>query len=77
VAETTLGRDQGGKLSAYASGGITVYWIVNLVDLRVEVYSGPCSTGYQTREDFIIGQDLPVIIAGVERGRIAVSEILA
>ena len=41
VSESTLDRDQGEKLLAYAQGGIAVYWIVNLVEGKIEVYSGP------------------------------------
>ena len=35
----TLDRDRNEKLPAYARGGIGVYWIVNLVDRQVEVYT--------------------------------------
>jgi Uma2 family endonuclease len=76
VSETTLDRDRGDKLSAYAAGGIPVYWIVNLVDHRVEVYSNPSPSGYQMRQDFTPDQDIPVVVGGIERGRIAVSDIL-
>ncbi|HKI17791.1 MAG TPA: Uma2 family endonuclease [Isosphaeraceae bacterium] len=75
-AESTLDRDQGHKLLAYAKGGIPVYWIVNLVDRQVEVYSDPTPEGYQSRKDFKSGQELPVIIEGVEVGRIIVADIL-
>ena len=76
VAESTLDRDRGAKRSAYAGGGIPVYWIVNLVDRRVEVYSRPAPDGYRTRDDFAPGQDIPVVVAGFEHGRIAASETL-
>ncbi len=76
TSETTLDRDRGPKLSAYARSGIPVYWIVNLVDNHVEVYSDPSPTGYKTRQDFKPGQDVPVVIAGIEVGRIAVAALL-
>jgi Putative restriction endonuclease len=38
---TALDLDRGQKLSAYATAGIPVYWIINLVDSQVEVYTGP------------------------------------
>jgi len=41
VADTTLGRDRGIKLSSYARAGIEVYWIVNLNERQIEVYSQP------------------------------------
>jgi Uma2 family endonuclease len=76
VAETTLDRDRGDKLLSYARGAIAVYWIVNLVDRRIELYSQPGPTGFGLRQDFAPGQDIPVVVAGVECGRIAVSDIL-
>jgi Uma2 family endonuclease len=76
VADTTLSRDRGRKLSAYAAAGIPVYWIVNLVDRQVEVYSGPGPAGYQSRVDFTIGNQVPVVIGGQQRGLVAVDAIL-
>jgi Uma2 family endonuclease len=76
VSESTLAIDRGEKLSANAAGGIPIYWIVNLVDRRVEVYSAPGPAGYQSRTDFGPGMEIPVVVAGVECGRIAVSDIL-
>jgi hypothetical protein len=76
VSETTLDRDQGPKLLAYARSGIPIYWIVNLVDNQIEVYCQPTPDGYRSRHDFKPGQDVPVVIDGVEVGRIAVSAIL-
>jgi Uma2 family endonuclease len=76
VSESSLAIDRGEKCSAYAAGGIPVYWIVNLVHRRIEVYSAPGPAGYQSHTDFLPGMEIPVIIAGVECGRIAVNEIL-
>jgi Uma2 family endonuclease len=77
VAETTLDRDRGKKLAAFARAGIAVYWIVNLVDRQVEVYSDPRSDGYSNRVDYTAGLHIPVVIDGVEIGQIAVSDIPA
>ncbi len=52
------------------------YWIVNLVDRQVEVYTLPYADGYHSRQDFAPGQDIPVVIDGVEAGRIAVTDVL-
>jgi Uma2 family endonuclease len=76
VSESTLDRDQGEKLSAYALGGIPEYWIVNLVDGQVEVYTGPSPAGYQSRRIFSPGHVVPVVIGGNEIGRVAVVDIL-
>ncbi len=41
VSESTLNYDRVQKGSLYARAGIADYWIVNLVDSRVEVYRDP------------------------------------
>ena len=61
---------------AYAYGGVPVYWIINLVESQIEVYSDPAPEGYRSRQDFKPGQDVPVVIDGREIGRIAVADIL-
>src|SRR5581483_2292097 len=38
VSESTLPLDRGHKAHLYAAGGITDYWIVNLVQRQLEVY---------------------------------------
>jgi Uma2 family endonuclease len=76
VAETTLDRDQGKKWDAYAHGRIPVYWIVDLVHRQVEVHTDPGPGGYKSCQVFTSGQEVPVIIDGVEVGRIAVAAIL-
>jgi Uma2 family endonuclease len=60
----------------YARGSIPVYWIVNLVDRQVEVYTDPGPTGYATRTDFASGQHVPVVIGGQQVGQIAVDDVL-
>jgi Uma2 family endonuclease len=76
VADTTLDRDRGPKLLAYAEGRIPIYWIVNLVDWQVEVYSDPAPDGYRSVQIFRPGRFVPVVIDGVEIGRLAMADIL-
>jgi Uma2 family endonuclease len=76
VSDATLDYDQGVKLSAYAKGAIPVYWIVNLVDRQVEVYSGPRPDGYATCDVYRSGQHVPLVLDGVVVGQIAVDDIL-
>jgi Uma2 family endonuclease len=76
VADTTLPRDRGEKQSAYGRGRIPVYWIINLVDRQVEVYSRPSARGYRSRRIYKPGEDVPVVIAGKRVGRIAVADVL-
>jgi Uma2 family endonuclease len=77
VSDWTLGQDRGVKLAAYAKDGIPVYWIVNLVDRQVEVYTRPVKAGrYRSRKDYKPGQQVPVVIAGQQLPPIAVDDIL-
>ena len=41
ISDSTLQYDKEIKLSLYAEAGINNYWIVNLIDKRLEVYSKP------------------------------------
>jgi Uma2 family endonuclease len=75
VSASSLSEDR--KLARlYAASGIPVYWIVNLVDRKLEVYAEPKPDGYASRVDYAAGQDAPVILDGAEIGRIAVADIL-
>jgi Uma2 family endonuclease len=76
AAESSLAIDRGPKCSAFARAGIPVYWIINLVDRQVEVYSNPAPDGYRLRQVFLPGSDIPVVIAGIEVGRIAAADLL-
>jgi Uma2 family endonuclease len=67
VADTTLKKDRGIKLGAYARAGILEYWIVNLVDDLIEVYTNPSGNTYQNvrlvrREEMLALQSLPTVI---------------
>ena len=80
VADTSLQRDRGWKKRIYAAAGIPVYWIVNLVERQVEVFTGPSGPGdepdYGTRQVFLPGDQVPVVLDGNEVGRIAVDDLL-
>lgn len=80
VADALLSRDLGLKQRAYARDGIPFYWLANLVDDRFEVYSdptGPSATpGYRSCVHYSRGDALPVVIAGREVARLAVSDLL-
>jgi Uma2 family endonuclease len=78
VFETTLSQERGRKRAAYATAGIAVYWIVNLVNRQVEVYTRPLKgRGYRSRKVLKPGQEIPVVVAGQSLGTIAVNDIMA
>ena len=76
VSDTTYRYDRTEKFHAYASGGIPVYWIVNLPRRQVEVYMDPSPEGYGSARNYLGGEAIPVIIDGQQLGLIAVDDIL-
>lgn len=79
VADSTLHQDQTTKLELYAGAKVAVYWIVNLVDRRVEVYTQPKggkTPTYKTRTDYGPDDAVSVVVGGRRVGTIAVKELL-
>ncbi len=75
IADSSLSEDRA-MARVYAVSGIAVYWIVNLTDGIVEVYTEPTATGYASRVDYVVGRTVPMVIEGVEVGQIAVADIM-
>lgn len=80
VSDSSLSFDRRHKARVYARDGIPVYWIVNLIDRRVEVYTDPTGPAdlpqYQTRQDYPAGTAVPVVLDGVAVGTVPVDELL-
>jgi len=47
ISDTTLHFDQNEKLSLYAQGQISEYWIVNVANHTLEVYRNPQGSSYE------------------------------
>jgi len=80
VSDSTLEWDRESKRRVYAQAGIAVYWIVNLVDHCLEVYSNPTGRveepDYQESQIFADDSIVPVWIDGREVAQIAVQNLL-
>lgn len=80
VADSSLLRDQRDKTRIYARGGISCYWIVNLVDRRIEVYtrpSGPTAVpAYSTFQLYQPGDSVPLVLDGNTVGVVPADELL-
>ncbi len=79
VADTTLAEDRADKGRLYARARIPIYWIINLPDAKVEVYSQPKggkAPAYRQHQDYAVPQSIPLILSGAEVGQIAVRELL-
>lgn len=80
VSDSTLQRDRTMKQRLYATAGIAVYWIVNLVDGQVEVYQeprGPASEPhYARRDDYRREAAIPLMLDGESVGVVDVEAVL-
>jgi Uma2 family endonuclease len=78
VADSSLDLDRGDKLRIYARARLPVYWIINIPDMCVEVYTQPRGRNptYRQRRDYLPDQTIPLVIAGQDAGTIAVRDLL-
>ncbi len=80
VADSSLLRDQRDKTRIYARGGIPCYWIVNLIDRRIEVYTQPTGPApvpaYVSVQTYHAGDAVPLILDGVAVGTVAAADLL-
>jgi Uma2 family endonuclease len=80
VSDTTLAHDRTSKKQIYARARVPVYWIINLPESRLEVYTDPTGPSeqpdYRQRQDFGPADEVPVVIEDREVGRLAVRDLL-
>ena len=81
VADTSLARDQHDKARIYANANIPIYWVVNLLDRRLEVYSQPsgvdAAAEYRASQFYHAGDTVPVVLDGSAVATLAVAVLLA
>lgn len=76
VADSTLATDRSVKKPLYAKEGIVQYWIVDVNGRQVEVYTEPVGSDYMRKKVYGEDEVVPVVLDGVEIGRISLKEIL-
>ncbi len=80
VADSSLARDRQEKGRLYARAGIGCYWIINLVDRQIEVYTEPTGPdpdpAYRQRQDHGETAEVPLVIEGREVARVLVADLL-
>jgi Uma2 family endonuclease len=64
------------RIAIYGNAAIPVYWIVNVNDQQVEVYTEKLRGGYGKARIFKPGQSVPVDVDGARVGFIGVDDIL-
>jgi Uma2 family endonuclease len=80
VADSTLQRDRSLKKRLYAAAGIPVYWIINLLNRQIEVYTDPSGPGeqpnYHQQQTYGPIDTVPLMIEDREVGRLTVRDLL-
>lgn len=80
VADSSLSKDRTWKKRIYARAAVPIYWIVNLVDRQVEVFTLPTGPAenpdYASRQVIASDGEVSVVIDGREVGRLKVKDLL-
>lgn len=80
VSDATLEMDRAGKGRLFAKFGLPVFWIINVEDRQIEVYTDPDATAnppaYRTRTDYRPGQDVPVALDGAVVAVLPASDLI-
>jgi Uma2 family endonuclease len=79
VAESSLAEDRERKGRIYARARIPVYWIINLVEGILEVYTQPRGRKkprYTERHDYLPEDKVPFVLDGKEVARIPVRDLM-
>jgi Uma2 family endonuclease len=80
VADSSLTRDRLDKTRIFARGGILFYWIVNLVERRIEVFSQPSGPrdvpAYGCYSIYQPGDMIPLVIQGQNVAAIQVNDLI-
>ncbi len=80
-ADSSLRIDRVGKARIYARAGVPVYWVVNVPDRKIEVFTKPSGPGdapaYGQHDEYPVGTAVPVVLDGSTVGTIAVADVMA
>ena len=79
VSDATLKRDRTLKKQLYASAAIPIYWVVNLPDSQIEVYSSPfdgaAGSDYKQQQTYGLDEAVPVLVEDQIIGKIVVNQL--
>ena len=80
VADSSLRLDREVKGPIYARAGIPIYWIINLPEAKVEIYTHPSGPSddpkYAERKDCTAADSIPLILDGELIASLSVADIL-
>ena len=81
VADSSLAEDRGVKRRIYARARVPSYWIVNIREKQVEVFTEPgldqeSEPVYQSERRYQADEEIPLILGGSEGLRLSMKELL-
>ena len=80
VSDSTLPGDRDDKGRIYARAGIDCYWIVNLIDRQIEVYTSPSGPvpdpRFAQRADYRPGDTISLSLGGSTLVQVAAQDLL-
>jgi len=80
VSDSSLWYDRTVKGRLYAEAGIPEYWIVNIDERIVEVYTSPNPAAnpaeYATRTDYAVGQSVPLVPDGTAVAQLPIADLM-
>ena len=80
ISDAEIEFDRGELLRAYAAAAVPLYWVANVKDCAIEVYTKPTgpveSPRFESCRFFGPDDEVPVILDGREVGKVAVKDVL-
>jgi Uma2 family endonuclease len=80
ICDSSLTVDRTDMVRIYARANLPIYWIINVIDRQVEVYTDPRPNdpvpAYATRTDYKAGDSVPFILDGQVVAQLPVNDLL-
>jgi len=77
VGDSSLLDDRRYKGTLYAREKIPVFWLINVVERKVEVYTDPQAGEYRNKVEYAENESVPLILDEVKIAEFPVSELIA
>ncbi len=76
VGDSSMIDDRRYKGELYAKARIAEFWLVNLIERKIEVYTKPRGGKYQKKLEYFEKETVPLVLEGVKIADLPVSELL-
>ena len=76
VGDSSVMTDRRYKGMLYAKARVPEFWLINLIDRKIEVYTKPRNGKFLKKVEYLEGQSVPLILDGKKIAEIPVSELM-